>query len=52
MIYALAACFGALLLFFVQPLLGKAMAPRFGGGVHVWMVCLLYFQAMLLVGYG
>lgn len=46
-----ASFLGALLLFFVQPLIGKAVTPRFGGGVEVWMTCMLFFQATLLVGY-
>jgi hypothetical protein len=38
-------------LFQVQPLLGKAILPWFGGGASVWTVCMLFFQSMLLAGY-
>lgn len=46
-----ASFLGALLLFFVQPLIGKAITPLFGGGVEVWMTCMLFFQGTLLAGY-
>ena len=42
----------AFLLFQVQPLIGKYILPWFGGGPAVWSACLLFFQLMLLVGYG
>jgi hypothetical protein len=48
---ALTALTGALLSFGVQPLVGKLLLPRFGGGSAVWTVCLLFFQAGLLLGY-
>lgn len=51
MLSALAALMGALLSFGVQPLVGKLLLPRFGGGSAVWTVCLLFFQAGLLLGY-
>src|SRR5262249_19361839 len=41
----------ALLLFLVQPLLGKLIVPLFGGFPAVWNTCLVFFQAMLLAGY-
>jgi len=45
-------CFlGAFLLFSLEPMLGKALTPRFGGGAQVWMTCLLFFQGVLLLGY-
>jgi hypothetical protein len=43
---------GAWLLFQVQPLLGKYILPWFGGGPAVWTACMLFFQAVLLAGYG
>ena len=49
--YALTIFLSAFLLFLVQPLLGKHILPWFGGGPAVWTVCLLFFQATLLVGY-
>ena len=41
----------ALLYWSVQPLLGRLIIPRFGGGATSWIVCLLYFQVALLAGY-
>lgn len=41
----------ALLLFQVEPLIGKIILPWFGGVAAVWTVCLLFFQAVLLLGY-
>ena len=48
---ALTIGLGAFLLFLVQPLLGKGMLPRFGGGPAVWTTCLLFFQTVLFAGY-
>src|SRR5882724_7081943 len=42
---------GALLLFAVEPLIAKMILPWFGGSAEVWIACLLFFQAALLVGY-
>ena len=42
---------GALLLFLVQPLVGKLILPWFGGAAAVWTTCLLFFQVTLLLGY-
>ena len=41
----------ALLLLQVEPLVGKAILPWFGGVAAVWTVCLLFFQVLLLLGY-
>ena len=35
----------------MQPLVGRLIIPRFGGGATSWIVCLLYFQVALLAGY-
>ena len=51
-LFRLATFLGAFLLFAVQPLVGRAVLPLFGGGAGVWLVCLLFFQIMLLAGYG
>lgn len=50
--YALTIFTGAFLLFQVQPLIGKYILPWFGGGPGVWTTCLLFFQLLLLGGYG
>jgi hypothetical protein len=49
--FAIAIFLGALLMFLVQPLLGKALLPWFGGSSAVWTTCLLFFQAALLGAY-
>lgn len=38
------------LLFMIQPLVGKALLPAFGGGATVWTAVMLFFQAALLAG--
>ena len=43
--------FGAALLFSMEPLVGRLLTPYFGGAAHVWLTCLMFFQAMLLLGY-
>ncbi len=42
----------AFLLFQVQPMIGRFVLPWFGGGPAVWTNCMLFFQTMLLAGYG
>jgi hypothetical protein len=42
----------AFLLFLIQPLIGKYILPWFGGTPAVWTTCMLFFQALLLGGYG
>jgi hypothetical protein len=51
MLFALTIGLGAFLLFLVQPLVGKALLPWFGGAPAVWTTCLLFFQVLLLGGY-
>jgi SAM-dependent methyltransferase len=41
----------AFLLFQIQPIIGKMILPWFGGSAAVWSTCLLFFQALLLLGY-
>ena len=48
---ALTIFLSALLLFQVEPLIGKIILPWFGGVAAVWTVCLLFFQVVLLLGY-
>ncbi|HKI21755.1 MAG TPA: fused MFS/spermidine synthase, partial [Isosphaeraceae bacterium] len=50
-LYCLASFLGALLLFSVQPMIGKMALPELGGTPAVWNTCLVYFQGMLLCGY-
>ena len=42
----------AFLLFCCEPMIGKMMLPFLGGASAVWITCLLFFQLMLLTGYG
>jgi len=43
---------GATLLFLVQPLFAKMVLPLLGGSPSVWNTALVFFQAVLLAGYG
>ncbi len=52
LLYSAAILMGAFLMFLVQPLIGKIVTPKYGGGSQVWCVCLLFFQLTLLGGYG
>ena len=49
--FAATMALAGFLLFQVQPLLAKYMLPWFGGSASTWLVCLLFFQVALLVGY-
>jgi hypothetical protein len=50
--FALTLFTSATLLFFVQPMIGKMILPRLGGTPAVWNTCMVFFQAVLLLGYG
>lgn len=50
-LHALAIFLSAFLLFQVEPLIAKVILPWFGGVAAVWMVCLLFFQVVVLLGY-
>ena len=50
--YAGAIFLSAFLLFLVQPVAAKMIVPWFGGSAAVWTTCLLFFQLILLLGYG
>ena len=41
----------AFLLFYVQPFAGRLVLPYFGSSASVWIVCLAFFQVLLLAGY-
>lgn len=41
----------AFLVFSLQPMLAKFILPWFGGNQSVWIVCMLFFQVGLLLGY-
>ncbi len=42
---------GALLLFTLEPLVGRMLLPHFGGAFHVWTTSLMFFQGALFVAY-
>jgi hypothetical protein len=50
-LFSLTALTSALLIFWVEPLFAKLVLPLLGGSPAVWNTCLMYFQAMLLLGY-
>lgn len=41
----------ALLMFLIQPLIGKVLLPKLGGTPQVWNTCMVFFQAILFAGY-
>jgi len=49
--HAITIFLSAFLLFQVQPMIAKMILPWFGGTAAVWATCLLFFQAVLLLGY-
>ena len=51
LLYAVTISWSAFLLFEVQPMLGKLLLPQMGGAAGVWLICLFFFQAFLLLGY-
>src|SRR3569833_473831 len=50
-VFGISMFVSAALLFLVEPMLAKMMLPSLGGTPAVWNSCLVFFQAMLLVGY-
>ncbi len=51
-LYAVSIFLSAFLLFQVQPLIAKIILPWFGGSAAVWSAAMLFFQLLLLAGYG
>ena len=49
--FTCAVFLGALLLFLVQPMMGKVLLPLLGGAPGVWNVCMVSFQVLLLAAY-
>jgi SAM-dependent methyltransferase len=50
-LFAFTLFVSALLLFMVQPMVGKLLLPYLGGSAAVWNTCMVFFQAVLLGGY-
>ena len=51
LIFASTVFLSAFLLFQIQPIVAKMILPWFGGSSSVWSVCMVFFQAELLLGY-
>lgn len=51
LLFALSIFLSAFLLFQVQPMIGKAILPWFGGTPAVWSTLMLMFQVLLTGGY-
>lgn len=51
-LFTVTVLLSAFLLFVVQPYAGRLLLPRLGGVPSAWTACLLFFQAVLLLGYG
>lgn len=50
--FCLVVFLGAFLLFQIEPVAGKIVTPKFGGTASVWTLLLLFFQLVMLLGYG
>ena len=50
-LFAVTMFVSAGLLFCVQPMIAKMILPILGGSPAVWIICMLFFQVMLLGGY-
>ncbi len=50
-LFGLTSFLAAVLLFSVEPMIGKMVLPAFGGTPAVWLTCLVFYQAVLLCGY-
>src|SRR5580704_8936403 len=50
-LYAVTVFLSAFLLFVVEPMAAKQLLPALGGSSAVWVTCLVFFQAVLLLGY-
>ncbi|KPF71802.1 hypothetical protein IP69_04735 [Bosea sp. AAP35] len=51
-LYAGTIFLSAFLLFGIQPMFAKMVLPRLGGSPGVWSVAMVFFQTVLLAGYG
>ena len=50
--FSLTVLLGSFLLFQIEPVAGKIVTPKFGGTAGVWCLLLVFFQLIVLVGYG
>ncbi len=51
-LFSMTVFVSAALLFMMQPMFAKMALPLLGGTPAVWNTCMVFFQAVLLVGYG
>ena len=51
LVFGATLALSAALLFGVEPMFSKMVLPLLGGTAAVWTTCMLFFQAMLLLGY-
>lgn len=51
-VYAITLILSAFLLFSVQPMMARMVLPLLGGAPSVWNTAMVFFQGMLLAGYG
>ncbi len=51
-VYSLALFVSAFLLFWMEPLFTKTVLPLLGGSPAVWNTAIMFFQVVLLAGYG
>lgn len=51
-VFSIAILISSFLLFLVQPMVGRMLLPSLGGTPSVWNTCVVFFQAVLLLGYG
>ncbi|MFN7645335.1 MAG: spermidine synthase [Burkholderiales bacterium] len=51
-VFATTVFLSAFLLFQIQPIVAKMILPWFGGSSSVWSTCIVFFQTVLLLGYG
>lgn len=50
-LFAVTLFLSALLLFMVQPMVGRMILPLLGGSPAAWNTCMVFFQFVLLLGY-
>src|SRR5438128_1970930 len=51
-LFSLTLFLSSALLFLVEPMFAKMALPLLGGTSAVWTTCMVFFQAVLLAGYG
>ncbi|MEE2887168.1 MAG: fused MFS/spermidine synthase [Planctomycetota bacterium] len=51
-VFLLATFSAATLLFLVQPMIARQLLPTLGGVPAVWNTCMVFFQVVLVLGYG